>query len=239
MPIITKHTGTRLEVRLENFERLLRQPRPLLKEWGVILRQDVAQTFRAGGRPPWRPLAINTSAARRRSGAGTWHKAGRSGGALMNIAAGRPLKNTSALERSFDNVDIKARSVALYSTSNIAAYHEYGTGIAAGKGRYTITPKRAKVLAIPTGPKTLSGLGRSSQTATGGFLLAATGQRMPKRLRGRVGKSVQPYKNMVFRKKVKHPGVPERPMLPDPVRITPKLQASAIGVFRRLVRTGV
>jgi hypothetical protein len=146
------------------------------------------------------------------------------------------LRNTAALQGSFE-VQQRGRAVTLYSRSPIAIYHEYGTGTYAGKRKYPITAKHAKALAIPTGEMTLAGLGRSTRTRTGGFIFApATGQkRIPKRLRGRVGKTVRPYKSMVFRKSVMHPGVPARPMLPDPKRLVPKLQAAADKLTREML----
>lgn len=233
MAIVYAKAIQTLESRLQTAMLLFRNPRPLLKTWGVVLRKDVAETFHAGGRPRWKPLATSTTIARRRSGGDKWFKSGRSGGSYMSIKTANPLKNDHHLEKSFD-VRVHPQKVVLFSDSPVAIFHEYGT-----RRGYPITPKRAKWLAIPMGPKTLAGLGRNSTpTATGGFIFRPTpGQkRIPKRLRGREGKAVRPYSSIMFTKRVWHPGVVARPMLPDAERIVPDLKRAADDLIRKTMK---
>lgn len=183
--------------------QVLGRPQPLLKVWAVELLKDVQQTFRTGGRPAWTPLKPSTLAAKR---------VGR--GSKRSTA--QPLQS---LARTFDAMATD-REAVVFSRSPVAGYHERGT-----RGPYEIRPRNAKVLAIPVGPFTLAGLGRSAPTGRGSFtFVPAPGQRTPRRFQGRAGKAAVPFKDVIFRPKVTHPGLPARPMLPTVERIGPVLQ---------------
>jgi hypothetical protein len=113
----------------------------------------------------------------------------------------------------------------VFSRSPIAAFHEFGTR------PYEIRPKRpGGVLAIPAGPYTKAGLGRSApiRGRASYRFQPAPGQRIPRRLAGRVGKPVLPYTAVRFVRRVHHPGLPARPMLPTAAEIAPTLRQIAL-----------
>lgn len=201
-----------LTARIQRAQDLFKRPEPLLKVWGVSVLGLIGQNFREGGRPRWAPLKPSTLAARRQ-------------GKGKGKGSGKPLENTGALRQSFD-FRTGARQVTVFTNNPVAAFHEFGT-----RGPYEIRATHGKALAIPTGAMTLSGLGRSTPTGRGSFTLAASGQKMPKRFAGRVGKTVVPFKSVIFRQKVTHPGLPARPMLPTPEQLVPALIKDADAFF--------
>ena len=200
--------------RIARAEELFKRPEPLLKVWGVSVLALIGQNFRVGGHPRWAPLKPSTLAARRQG---------------KGKGGGKPLENTGALRQSFD-FRTGARQVTVFTNNPVAAFHEFGT-----HGPYEIRAKHGKALAIPTDPMTLSGLGRSTPTGRGSFTLAASGQKIPKRLAGRVGKTVVPFKSVIFRQKVTHPGLPARPMLPTPEQLVPALVRDADAFFAKVM----
>lgn len=177
---------------------VLSNPRPVLKAIGVRLLREVDDIFRAQGRPAWAPMKPSTVAGKRQ---------GRGSGSPRLLAG---LRNT------FDMALTGAREVTVFTRDPRAMFHEFGT-----KGPYEIRPKTAKALALPflpgrdsgkgtagtgkAGRFSLSGLGRSRQREGGGFLTPAGAKRVA-------------YTNVSFRKKVTHPGLPARPMLPSIAR---------------------
>lgn len=212
-----------IRAQLQTAEQLFRSPGPLLKVFGVVLLQNVQQTFREGGRPQWKALASSTLAARREGGGGA-----------------KPLLNTGALQRSFD-VRTTEREAILYSNSPIARFQNDGT-----RGPYEIRPKNGKALALPflpgrdsgggtagtgkAGRFSLKGLGRASRNATGAFV-AAKGPR--------AGKTVSPHTNVAFYAHVTHPGLTPRPILPTPEQILPELErAGATFLATQLAKRG-
>ncbi len=72
--------------RLQEFERLMGSPEPLLKQLGGVMLREIDQNFAKGGYPKWAPLTPWTLAGRRQGNG--------KGGAL-------PLQDTGALRRSF------------------------------------------------------------------------------------------------------------------------------------------
>ena len=192
-------------------QTLAGRPTPLLKRWGVLVQQEIDRNFQSGGRPPWVPLRPSTIAARRKG-------------------SDKPLRDTGALQRSFDQ-ELGPRDVTVFSRSPVAVFHEFGT-----RGPYPIRAKHAKALAIPTGNKSLAGLGRSPRLKAGGFVFRpGPGQKAGKRFAGRVGKTVQPFAGLIFRREVMHPGLPARPMLPTPALLVPRLIAAGEALVRQLV----
>jgi len=128
------------------------------------------------------------------------------------------------------NMRVTDRSVTVFSPSPIAIFQELGT-----KGPYQIRAKPGGFLAIPTGPKTLAGLGRSKATGRGSFLFSP-GKTIPKRFAGRVGKAVVPFESVIFRREVTHPGLVPRPVLPTPEQLAPRLQRDGQAFLAGLVR---
>lgn len=191
-----------LAARLKESEAFFKSPTPLLKAWGVTVLGEIDRNFQAGGRPAWKPLAASTIAARRQ---------GKGGGSAQ------PLQDTGALRKSFD-YSVAGRTLTVFSNAVTAVFAEFGTRA------HAIVAKTAQALAIPTGAFTLAGLGGSRATGRGSFIFTPkAGQKIPKRLRGRVGKAVAPFKGVIFRKRVNHPGTVPRPVLPTPEQIVPKL----------------
>ena len=214
----------RLRVITTDVQALVGTPTPLLKRWGVLVQQEIDRNFQAGGRPPWVPLRPSTIAARRKG-------------------SDKPLRNTGALQRSFDH-ELGPRHVTVFSRSPVAVFHEFGT-----RGPYPIVPKKAGGwLAIPIGNKTLAGLGRSVRLKAGGFIFRpAAGQKIPKRFARRVGKTVLPFadvidpvtlkpvRGLIFRRGVMHPGLPARPMFPTLALLVPRMIEAGDALIRKLV----
>ncbi len=209
-----------LKSRLREAQKLLGSTEPVLKLWRLVVLRDIAQTFRVGGQPAWAPLAPGTIAARR-EGKGD-------GGAKPLVRTGGP----GSLSHSFDGI-VTGNRLTIFSNNPIAPLMEFGTQ------PHDIEAKPGHVLAIPTGPFTLAGLGKSRATGRGSFIFSPAGRRPPKRLRGREGKAVVPYASVIFRHKVHHPGTVPRPMLPAPDRIVPELnkQATAFILKKLLMRS--
>jgi hypothetical protein len=117
-------------------------------------------------------------------------------------------------------------------------------------GPYPIRPKVAKALALPwfkglastiaaphvgrgEGHFSLAGLGRSRPTGRGGFVFRpAPGQRISPRLAGRIGRTVQARKSLVFFGGVMHPGLPPRPLFPSDQAIYASLGDAARAYLR-------
>jgi hypothetical protein len=235
-------------------QAIFKTPRPLLKLWGSVILREVHDNFRKGGNPTWVPLAPGTIAGRRQ-GPGTISKGKRKKGSR----GVQPLRDTGAMERgwSVSNTQLEDKKINIYNPDPKAVFHEFGT-----KGPYPITPKNAKVLALPAiqqdaqgnikGQFSLAGLAKSRQVGKrsyvyqpptrGGFLGFGSKAVNSKRYAGRVGKRVAAYKVIDFRPEVSHPGVPARPVLPDPQQISPKLKVAAnrffaVQLFDRLAKT--
>ncbi len=86
----------------------------------------------------------------------------------------------------------------------------------------------------------MAGLGRSKRTAGGALIFnptvrvtrhagggATASLNIPRRLTGRIGKTVAPQTNTAFYKKVIHPGLAERRMFPTEERLFPALAEAA------------
>ena len=209
-----------LTSRIRQAEELFGSPTPLLKAFGITVLAEVARIFREGGRPAWKPLQPRTLAGKRQ-------------GKRKGASTALPLQG---LRSTFDFA-VTGRDVKVFSTSPVAAFHEFGT-----KGPYVIAAKHAKALALPAlgdqltgkgaGHFTLAGLGRSKPTGRGSFVFRPTpGKQVPTRFRGREGKPVVPFRGIDFRKSVVHPGLPERRMFPTEEQVTPKLIQAATGLI--------
>lgn len=188
-------------------QELFRNPTPLLKVWGVRMLREVDEIFRAQGKPPWAPLKPSTIAAKRQG-------KGSSG-----------VKALAGLRNSFDFRITGPRQLTVFSTRPEAVFQEFGT-----KGPYEIRPKHAKALALPflagrdtgkgtagtgrSGRHSLAGLGRAKATGRGSFTTASGATRVP-------------TTNVSFFKKVIHPGLPARRMLPTIDRAVTILKAEA------------
>lgn len=191
---------------------LAADPRPLLKAWGAQTLRWIDQTFDAGGRPAWAPLKPSTLAARREGG---------------GAGGGRILESRGHMRRSFDIAELTPDRVVIQSSDPNAVFHQYGT-----KGPYEIRAKNAKALAIPGGPFSLSDVKPAPGGATG-FVVGR------KAIRGRQpGQRIAPFKNVTFRQKVMHPGLPPRPMLPEPEQIAPELERVGQKVLAALTQRG-
>ena len=202
-----------LAARVAKAEAVLGSPTPILKAFAVVGLREVDLNFRAQGRPRWAPLKPSTVAAAR------------------GPRGHRGPQALSGFRNTFD-ATISGRTVAIFSRDPKTEFHEKGT-----KGPYEIKAKNAKALALPflpsrdggkgtsgsgkAGKQSLAGLGRARRSGSG-FVLPG-GQR-------KVGTT-----NVAFYKKVIHPGLPARPMLPTaegPFSIVPKLQAAAGAIIQ-------
>lgn len=135
------------------------RPTPLLKQFGVVVLQEIAENFRVGGRPAWKPIAASTARARR-------------GG-----QGGQPLVDTGRLRDSFD-ARVGTDEVVIFSRNPVAVFAEFGTV------PHEIRARNAKALAIPgltptsTG-RSLRGLGRARSTGRGSFRTTGGKTRVP------------------------------------------------------------
>ena len=220
--------------RLLDFERAVGSPDALLKRWAVIVEQHIKQNFIDGGHPRWAPLT-------------NWTRAGRRAGTGGDSA--RPLVDTGRLRDSFDS-SIQGRKLTVFSNDPRAVWHEFGV-----KPRAEIRPKHGKALALPAlvggflpgglqgpavkGQFSLGGLGRSRAARPGSrtVIFNPLGA-VPKRLAGRIGKTVVPYKDIIFRSVIRNwPGIPARPMLPRAADIVPALTRIAQRELLRVLFT--
>jgi hypothetical protein len=141
--------------------------------------------------------------------------------------------DSGAMLRGWNERNVRFRggdSIEVFNPDPKQIIHEYGT-----KKNYPIVPKRAKALALPSpggvARYTLEGLGKSKKIDRRSYLFNPT-KKPPARYAGRTGKPVVPYTDFIFRKKVNHPGIPARPVLPVPAVITPKLKAVGQAYFK-------
>lgn len=186
-----------LRAYLDAVAERLGSPRPFLQRAGVVTLAAVAENFRRGGVPAWKPLAPLTLAARR-------------GG-----HGGQPLVDTGSLRDSWD-MEVTERRLVVFSRAKVAVYHQFGTR------PHLIRPRNPNGwLAIPLGPRTAPlALGRGRPSLAGPGLRGRRRRRATEGERGRRGA-------VLFVRAVNHPGVPARPMLPAPRDLMPKLIATA------------
>lgn len=186
----------------------LRNLRPLYKSWGIVTLKWVMQNYRSGGAKVggWRKLRPLTLKSRRKR-------------------SNKPLMNTGHLLKQW-NYRLRPWGVAVGNPSEIAAYHEEGTG------PYTIKPKgsaglfrrKAKVLWFGVTP---------AQRRRGQDL----GGRMSWRVKSK------PYKSWgrrgapgIFAREVHHPGLPARRQLPKEREIMPDLKKTADVWLNKVVK---
>lgn len=213
---------------LGDIEReLLANPTPLLKVWGIRMVRATHEIIQAGGKPPWAPLAPSTIAAKRQ---------GKGAGGVKPLIGFR------------DDVDFALsgpREVTTFIRDPRAVFHEFGT-----KGPYEIRAKHGKALALPflpgrdagkgtagtgkAGRHSLAGLGRGISTGRGSFLVpgkASASLVGPPRASTRT-----PFSNVTFRKKVIHPGLKQRRLLPTEEQAVPMLVAEGAAFVDFLAR---
>lgn len=194
----------RLLRRLGDTERRIERPERLLKVFGVAALREIDRNFQRGGRPAWKRLSPNTIAGRRQGrGRGT----------------AKPLQSTGQLRQSWDIGRQTVNSVEILSRSPIAIYHEDGT-----RGPYPIRPRRAKVLAFPTGPTSFAGL-TTTRRPRPGFVQRGTRRR-------RV-----PARQVAFARQVTHPGLARRRMTPTEQQLAPVLRREGIAFVRATLGT--
>lgn len=205
---------------------VLGRKEPLLKVLGLRVLREIDETFKAQGKPPWQPLKPSTIAAKRQ---------GRGKGGPQAL---------SGLRNSFD-LRVTPNQAVVFSDRPEAVFHEFGT-----KGPYEIKPKAAKALALPflpgrdagkgsagsgkAGRLSLAGLARSTRINARGTVQVAAGA--TGRFAKRVGKAAVPFTNVAFYKKVIHPGLPARPMLPTIQRASEILTEEARKFLEHLTR---
>lgn len=143
---IDAREGQNLAALFRQVEQALGNADPLLKRFGVTILKEIAENFRVGGRPAWKPLAASTQAARR-SGKG-----------------GQILVNTGRLRDSFD-FRTSPKEVVVFSNDPVSVFAQDGTK------PHDIVAKNAKALAIPTGAFTKAGLGGARATGRGSYRL--------------------------------------------------------------------
>jgi hypothetical protein len=195
---------------------LIANPSPLLKVWGIRMVRETHDIIQSGGKPPWAPLAASTVSAKRQ---------GKGSGGVKPLVGFR------------DDVDFRLsgdREVTIFIADRRAVFHEHGT-----KGPYEIKPKNAKALALPFLPGRDRGKGTSGSGKAGRFSLAGLG-RATATGRGSfttTGGAVRvPYTNVSFRKKVIHPGLKQRRLLPTEEQAIPLLQRETTAFVDHLVR---
>lgn len=137
-----------------------------------------------------------------------WKKLSLNTLANRRTGAGRILQDTGLLRASFNVPKWNENEAKVGSPLEIAKYHEYGT-----KGPYPIEAKNAKVLRFK----------RATQVAV-----------VTKRLAS--GRSITLPKasgGYVFYKRVMHPGLAARPMLPEEKDILPDMMRAVLNYIRQ------
>jgi len=180
---------------LAEIEQLTGSPRPVLKVMALRVLREVDEIFRAQGKPAWKPLQPSTIAAKR---------------APTNKSRG--VQALAGLRATFDYRITGDRSATVFSRDPRAIFHEFGT-----KGPYPIVARNAKALALPFLAGRDSGLGTAGTGKSGRFSLSGLGASR-RNTRGSFQTPAGPtrvaYSNVSFRKRVMHPGLPVRRMLP-------------------------
>lgn len=164
----------------------------ILDAIGLRILNFIDENFRAGGAEnPWKALSPNTIASRRKGkGAGS----------------AQPLRDTGRLAQSFvARNDIGAASVWVGTETEYAEYHHFGTG------PYKITTNPPDRRARMRGVKRTSIGGEEVSFFARGK--AAARRAAPKRRPGAL-RFMTPA-GPVYRREVKHPGIPSRPLLPS------------------------
>ena len=114
MPITIDPDALRaLRGQVEAVTRAVGAPKPILQEFGRTTLRWIDDTFAAGGRPKWAPLAPWTLAGRREG-------KGRGGP--------QPLQNIGTLRSSFDILLVNDSKVEVGTPNPIAVFHEYVSG---------------------------------------------------------------------------------------------------------------
>lgn len=151
---------------IRRMQAALKDFRPAWRKVGNVIRRTIRQNFLVAGRPEhWKPLAPNTLVAKGIIGPQQgWPYAtpqGRqrvrrlqqmAGGTMQrsvaNILIARgDLRDSYAQSGTRNHVQrISKDRIEEGSKHWLAAIHEFGTGEAAGKGKYPIRPRRAKSL---------------------------------------------------------------------------------------------
>ncbi len=173
---------------------------PLHKRFGEATLGWIARNFEREGSPKWKALSPNTIAGRRKG----------SSKILQNT--GMHLKNTFRARHARNEVRVG-------TPSQIARYHEEGTG------PYEIRPKSAAALAFPMAR------GGNFVKAGGVFHKAvasdlATGKALYRTQKG--GLSRGGGQGMGVFRKVRHPGLPARPMLPTEQQVYGEIRIAEI-----------
>lgn len=194
-------------------QAVFREPTALLKVLGLRMLREVDDIFRAQGKPTWAALKPSTVSAKRQ---------GKGSGNPQALAG---LRNT------FDSYQTGPRQQTVYSKSPIAVFHEFGT-----KGPYEIRPKTAKALALPFLPGRDAGKGTAGTGKPGRFSLSGIGGKATGRGSFATPAGIRvPYSNVSFRRKVTHPGLPKRPLLPTPEQATPIIEKETAAFIRHKI----
>ncbi len=194
---------------------LLQNPTPLLKVWGIRMVRETTDIINQGGKPSWVSLRPSTIAAKRQ---------GKGPGGVKPLIGFR------------DDVDFRLsgpREMTLFISDPRAVFHEFGT-----KGPYEIRPKNAKALALPFLPGVSAGKGTAGTGKAGTFSLGGLGRAKPTGRGSFVtagGKTRVPNTNVSFRKKVIHPGLPVRRILPTEEQTVPLLERETTAFVDHLV----
>ena len=186
---------TEFKSKLKTIRQRLGNPRGLYKSWGIVTMNWIKANYRTGGGKlrygKWKGLTELTRMSRRKRSA-------------------NPLNDTGHMMRQW-SYNLKSWGVVVGNPMEIAKYHETGTGIYAGKGKYPIEPKNRKVLWFGVTPAQ-----RRRGQQLGGHMQWRVASK-PYRV---WGKGRTPG---IFARLVMHPGVPKRRQLPNEAEIMPDL----------------
>jgi phage gpG-like protein len=180
------HKEREFRAKLGAIHRKLRDTRPVMKSLAIQTLKWIQENYRTSGGKlkgkKWAPLRPSTKAGRRRG-------------------SKKPLWDTGQLLLRGWNWHVTRLKAVIGHPSEIAAYHDEGTGIYGPKGsRYVIRPVKAKALRFITSGYTVGKHGAAKR-------------------RSRL--------NYAFAKYVLHPGVRQRRQLPTEDEIGPILIRTA------------
>lgn len=185
-------------------QRQLASLDPLYKVWGVTALKWIQENYRQSGAKTgrWKPLKPSTVQSRRKK-------------------SNKPLLDTGDLLRKW-SWRIIPKGMVVGNPSNIAKYHETGTG------PYEIRPKRRKFLWFGVQPSA-RWTGQQAGGHTNWYVQS-------KAFEGRLNKWAMSGTPGVFAKVVHHPGLPQRRQLPKEGEIMPEIRRVSIGWLKKKLR---
>mgnify|MGYP001593161020 CR=1 FL=1 len=199
-----------LAQQIERATQLFKSPEPLLMAWSKVVVQEIQENFRLQGKPArWQPLT-------------PWTIAGRKIRSRGKGAAAVPLQDTGKMRRGWNmhNVQISAKQAIIFNPDPKQVFHEFGT-----RGPYPITAKNGKMLRLPNPEGGVTERKRRNRNYNATRQKGQNFYTPGKGFYSRHGSHVSDQ--YIFLPKVMHPGIPARPVLPEPRDIHHKLVAVA------------